>query len=145
MIEVVANLLRQFISQLSSLPKEIGKAYNSLILKSERFSLRNLIDPLLFYSKEFYTFIVLDSLDECSDDYQREIVAVVGELHKMSGCRILISSRHHVQCLRSGLNNKTTVEISADEADLVEISIKHLDTLIHCLILYFLSEIINCN
>jgi hypothetical protein len=117
MVGVIRCLLKQLISRFSELPADIISLYDEYIKKDEKPDIAKLMEFLYTWTMVFPTYIIFDALDECSDETQSETLSFFAHLQK-SNCRILISSRPHLQCLKDGIRDKAWFEVKAHEADL---------------------------
>src|SRR5947207_3526492 len=113
---VVESLLKQLVSQLETVPPELDALYEESIRKITRPETSKLSETLLSLLKGFCTFAVFDALDECSEKHQAKILSLFSDLQK-SACRLLVSSRPHIQCLEK-LTDRLTFSVVADESDL---------------------------
>ena len=117
--QVVFSLLKQFLSQLSNIPRALEALYDECTKyqKPDR-EMTKLTEFLLTWSQQLQvlTFGVFDAFDECDDSTQKDLLSFFGDLQK-HGWRLLISSRPHVQGIET-LDDSLSLEIRADEVDI---------------------------
>jgi hypothetical protein len=112
------GLLKQLLCQSKKVPPEVESLYTQSILEDTALAISAFVPVLTSCSKDFTcVYAIFDALDECSEAQQDEILSVLGHLQQ-SGYRFLISSRLHFRRLQKRLSNVSTLEISANEADL---------------------------
>jgi hypothetical protein len=118
----IASLLRQLEQQKQSLTNSVQNIYDELSPKCRRPDLRTLGNLLSTSANSFKsrTYIVLDALDECTEDCREELFNVLRELLVLpdSQLYIFIATRPHISIdtLTSSLSdNVQTINVVAGE------------------------------
>ncbi|KAI6779138.1 uncharacterized protein J7T54_007593 [Emericellopsis cladophorae] len=125
---LAAAMLRQLADQCELLPDELGDLFEkhgtgaSSHLRFEDVSL-----ALTRLLKEFpRVYLIVDALDECSDQTRRELLAHLAEQQRKTGLRILATARPTVEFEKEFSIKCQELEIRADVLDVKSV----LDTLI---------------
>jgi len=114
---LIRNLLAQVLLSQNLVPPRIVELYND--------SLRRFAKPdsstfkALFFSvvsRCSTIFVLLDALDECSDEIATEAMSFVREM-KESGVEVLCTSRTNTDSIRTQLGGPTVVEVRARDVD----------------------------
>jgi len=119
-IQTSVNILTNLIRQLSQ--SDISPELEALYDQSMRDHIRpdeNTFRQLLTSCSQKFSsvYAVFDALDECSESYQKEMLALFTHLQN-SAYRLLISFRPHLYELRDKLESTQTLDVSAKDSDL---------------------------
>jgi hypothetical protein len=123
-MNITRSLLKQILYRSHDIPPALERLYESSIQHNTQLELRTLDSHLTSCFQESPVYAVFDAMDECSDDYQEEMVSFFSKLQN-SGCRLLISTRPHLLALRNQLD-VCAIDITANAGDLREYIIKRL-------------------
>lgn len=117
---VLSNLVKQLASQILHLPAEIEDLYNELEPKRKTPTLEQLYAILLVISKQFpQVFLVFDALDECHPENQRRTLLPLFQRMGKDGINVFLTSRPHPEDIRDSLRNVASMELLAQEEDIV--------------------------
>ena len=117
---VLASLLRQLAMLKTELPTPILELRRKMESQQRDFQQHDLEQAILFMCADFdQIFIVIDALDECDNDYRKDLLLVLARLKKNSSVRICLTSRPHTgQEIARKLGAPLRVEIGATDSDL---------------------------
>ncbi|KAI0469385.1 hypothetical protein F4859DRAFT_523199 [Xylaria cf. heliscus] len=116
LLNVALALLEQLHLQSPSLDEEVGKL-EALAAKGEHIPLSDIVSAVIAVSKKFQrVYIIIDALDECSPDYQKDLLYILTSI-KNSPSRLLASSRPYQTF--NIFNDSPTIEIIPSEKDIV--------------------------
>jgi len=119
-INLIASILKQLAQQQITISDGIANCYHDHVMQKTYPTINQFCDLLKCGLTKFArTYIVIDALDECSDDYsiRRRLLDTLRELQQSSLINIMVTSRpipHIVSSFPSGL----TQEIRASESDI---------------------------
>jgi hypothetical protein len=139
------SLLKQLAQQCNHpLPEleKLRKSMNKRNRKPNQAEVMPIIDSLL--EKFPRTFIVMDALDECSEDYRYTVLDIISHLHS-SGARIFTTSRPHIEPPKLKNDEWEYIEIRAQDEDIrrvFESTLLQKDSLRKRLSLEFKDEIV---
>jgi hypothetical protein len=120
-INLLSSLLRQLLQQVTTLPGEIRTTYAKCKEKGVRMSLDECVDFLNSAMQPLpETFIVIDALDECTQDYARQLMK---SIFLLTRARIMVASRPTSPNLGRYFDSCPSLEIYA-RADDVESYVK---------------------
>ncbi|KAH8880982.1 hypothetical protein GQ53DRAFT_889213, partial [Thozetella sp. PMI_491] len=111
--------LRQLVQQHQALPVEVEQ----LFIRADKLNiipdLRLLTDTLLAVLNSFKAaLIVIDALDECSEQYQHAVRELLNDLQKSSRCSFFVTARSHIEPLEEESSQCSHIEITAHEEDI---------------------------
>ncbi|KAK3333052.1 ankyrin repeat-containing domain protein [Cercophora scortea] len=112
---IAAAILRQLIEHLPAMPREVQQLYD----QCERFKQRPGVNALLRIAKSLVvnvrpTFIIIDAMDECDEDYRNGIFTILESL-QAAGVHVFVTARPHIEYLEYPENG---LEIQAHEEDI---------------------------
>lgn len=117
-IRVVSALLKQVVSQLETTPQQIQQLYEESIRRAWLPDLTTLVEHLISCVCLFQSvYVVLDALDECEDDQQKDILTLLDELLVRPSVQLMLTSRSHLQRLKQLSVPSLRIDITADERD----------------------------
>ena len=111
---LIASLLQQLVQRKTFIPDEISSLYHRHIRKQTRPTLdewSELLQPEVRCFSE--VFIIIDALDECSDDTRDRFLT---EIRKLPSIHLLVTSRH-VLTIEREFDKAVSVEITASNED----------------------------
>ena len=97
---VLSCLLKQAVSGLEKIPAKIVQAFRdeNKITGGRRPELNQVVEMLQDISSSRPTFICIDALDECMDEYRENLLKSLKHiLHKSLSIRIFMAGRLHVR------------------------------------------------
>lgn len=115
---VSATFLKQLAEHFPLLPPQIEELHDRLKKLKKRPD-RTILMPIILSLLESFgsTFIVIDALDECVDDYRNDISEIIAQL-QMAAVRIFATTRPHIEYTNRGVSQWTSLEIRAHEEDI---------------------------
>jgi Cdc6-like AAA superfamily ATPase len=117
---LLAALLRQLAEHHSFIPESLRELYEKRT--QSYLSLERILDTLSTVTKNLGpVYLVVDAVDECSDNTRREFLKSIGELQNKTKARLLVTSRHidHIERqLEQQFAGHTRLEIRADAEDI---------------------------
>ncbi|KAI9766644.1 MAG: hypothetical protein M1839_004799 [Geoglossum umbratile] len=114
---LLAILLRQLAEHHPSIPGSVKLLYDSHTKKKTRPSLQEVYDTLYDIAKSYKRlFLVVDALDECSDDTRRALLLQLRNLQKTTGSLLMATSRH-LDTLEQEFKGDAQIKIRADTGD----------------------------
>ncbi|KAK4078540.1 uncharacterized protein Triagg1_2871 [Trichoderma aggressivum f. europaeum] len=117
--KLLTNLLKQLAQAQSSLPEMVKDLYDKHEKRRTRPSLDEITATLHSMTAAYSrTFIVIDALDECQDLSRLRLLDEIFNLQAKTGANIFATSRIN-DTIRRRFDGSATVEISADESDVV--------------------------
>lgn len=104
----------------SEIPKPLLELHQRVEEQERELQQQDLEQAILLTSTEFdQTFIVIDALNECDNEYRRNLLRSLAALQKETSLRIFLSSRPHLsQEITKQLEDPLQVEIGATDTDL---------------------------
>jgi hypothetical protein len=129
---LLAMLLRQLAEQCASIPESMKTLYTSHVEKKTRPSPEEIFKALsIVTGSQGRVFLVVDALDECSDETRRELLAKLQELQTKSKASLLITSRR-IDDIERQFAGDPQLEIRASEEDVEKYIDKQLVKLSEC-------------
>ena len=114
-LDLIASLLKQFLQELGTTPKELRTLYRRHLKKRTKAVLKEIVDVLpIVLSRFLRVFMVIDALDECSD--LSILLDQVRELQSLHTVNLMVTSRH-VPNIMDRFPNAIHLEICAPRAD----------------------------
>ncbi|KAK3367844.1 hypothetical protein B0H63DRAFT_565724 [Podospora didyma] len=116
--KVLSCVLRQFLEQLDEIPRAVRAVYETAHTKGAlpHFQCESLLVEILKDPRRSY--LVLDALDECSEEHRSSILRTLAQIDQSQGARILITSRPHINEIPATLANLSTMKIVAHDSDI---------------------------
>ena len=129
---MLGALLKQIVSGLKEVPKEIAQAYEDqkTVIGGRRPQLADIMGMLRTAASEKPTFICVDALDECVAAYQIKLLNLLNQILEGSpGARIFVTGRPHIQAEveRRLLGRITTLRITPRRHDIISYIHSRLD------------------
>lgn len=91
---LLTALLRQFSRENCPLPDPVSSLHRVFMETKENPTRDQLIEALIAVAKTYdQTFVIIDALDECSEQTSREILSSMRRLQKESAINLLVTSR----------------------------------------------------
>jgi ankyrin repeat protein len=116
---VVCALLKQVVSQLETIPPLVEKLFEESIRRASFPDLPTLWGHLISCLCLFESvYVVLDALDECEENQQRDILNLVDELLTQPSIQIMVTSRPHLQKIKQLTRPSLCIDITADKHDI---------------------------
>jgi hypothetical protein len=116
-IDIARSLLRQLLSQLTTIPNNITDYFEECISQSRTPDIDIIVENLMSLSSVSLVYAIFDAMDECRENNLSKVLEVFNKLQK--SFRLLISTRHHlVQNLRDNISNIELIDIKADMNDM---------------------------
>jgi polyhydroxyalkanoate synthesis regulator protein len=117
---LLAALLRQLAEHHSFVPDSLRELYEK---RTQTYlSLERILDTLSAVIKSHGpVYLVVDAIDECSDNTRSKFLKIIGELQKKTRARLLVTSRHidHIERqFERQFAGYTPFEIRADAEDI---------------------------
>jgi hypothetical protein len=123
---VCASFLKQTVQQLlkrpnTTIPSEIANLYNDFSSQNRiptQIDLLPIIKALL--ERFTATYIIIDALDECFEDYRHDVLSMLLTIagYQQIQVHILVTSRPHIEDIRSRIPQWTHIEIKAHQEDI---------------------------
>ena len=125
-------LLKQVVSGLDEIPKEIAQAYEDqkTVIGGRELQLADIVGMLRATASEKPTFICIDALDECAAAYRVKLLDSLNQILQGSpGTRMFVTGRPHIQaeverCLSGRV---TTLRITPRRHDIISYLHSRLD------------------
>jgi Cdc6-like AAA superfamily ATPase len=115
---LLAMLLRQLVGQCASVPESVKALYASRKRNETGPSFPEISDALSkVVGSQDRTFLVLDALDECSDEARKTLLTKLQELRQNTKTSVMATSRHH-SSLEREFEGDARLEIRAVERDI---------------------------
>jgi len=118
--QTIGNLMRSLLQQLlqrRSLPAELYTLYQRHTIQKIRLTISESLELLhAELSRCSRAFIIVDALDECSDDNGSRS-ALVEELFNLPTTTSLMMTSRHVASIQAKLNQARRLEIRASDTD----------------------------
>ena len=129
---VLGALLKQVVSGMEVVPKEIAQAYEDQkkVIDGRRPHLADIVKMLQITSSEKRTFICIDALDECVPANRVKLLGSLNQiLRKAPGTRIFIAGRPQIrpEIGRRLAGKTTTLSISPRRDDITRYLRSRLD------------------
>lgn len=114
--DVIRSLLKQILLPSKLIPRDIESIYEDFDIHHKHPDISIFTRQLLSISAKFSSiYIILDALDECSNETLNEILTFIQQF-KNSGVRVFCTSRPHITNLGDNLET-SIVPIEADNED----------------------------
>ena len=131
-VSVLGALLKQVVSGLEEIPKEIAEAYEDQrsVVGGRRPQLAAIVKMLQNTASMKRTFIFIDALDECVARDQVKILDSLSQITQCSpGTRIFVTGRSHIEAevMRRFSGRVTAMRITPRRDDLVSYIHRRLD------------------
>jgi hypothetical protein len=114
------SVLRQLLDHITHLPKPLVEAFNRLGGSECSLSatvLEKIVLEVMQASSQIY--VLIDALDECVDSGRRKaIISFLEQAARSPHVRLLLTSRPHVQEIRSTFDRSYQILVRASEADI---------------------------
>jgi nucleoside phosphorylase len=114
------SLLRQLLDHILHIPKPLVEAFNRLGGSQCSLSapvLEKIVVEVMQSSSQVY--VLIDALDECIDSGRRKtIISFMEQAARSRHVRLLLTSRPHVQEIRSTFDKSYQILVRASEADI---------------------------
>ena len=97
---MLGSLLKQVVGGMEGVPVEIAEAYEDQkkVIGGRGPGLSDIVNMLQITSSEKRTFICIDALDECVEEYRIKLLNSLNKiLQKSPGTRIFVTGRPHIQ------------------------------------------------
>ena len=125
-------LLKQVVSGLDEIPKEIAQAYEDqkTVIGGRGLQLADIVGMLRNTASEKPTFICIDALDECAAAYRFKLLNSLYQILQGSpGTRMFVTGRPHIQAEVEGrLSGRvTTLRITPRRHDIISYLHSRLD------------------
>lgn len=114
---VIRSLLRQLLKNAERLPASLQQIYAEMNSKGKELRLEDAKIALMDVAETFTeVVIILDALDEAVEAERSILMAVVQSLPKC--CKVIVTSRPHLQDISKALQNGMSIEIKARNSDI---------------------------
>ena len=123
-VSMLGALLKQVVSGLEEIPKEIAQAYeeHKNMIDGRGPQLTDIVKMLQTTTSKKPTFICIDALDECGAGYRVKILGSLNEvLQRSPGTRVFVTGRPHIQAeVRKRLSGRVmTICITPRRHDII--------------------------
>ena len=109
---MLGAVLKQVVSGLDEVPKEIAQAYNDhkKVIDGRGLQLADIVKMLQTTASKRPTFICIDALDECVAGYRVKLLDSLNQILRRSpGTRVFVTGRPQIQAeVRSRLSGRVT-------------------------------------
>ena len=96
---VLSSLLKQVVGGLEEIPAHIAQAFRDQkkVIGGRKLGLSEIVQWLQDVSSSRHTFICIDALDECMDEFRGELLNLLEQiLHKSRNTRIFMAGRSYI-------------------------------------------------
>jgi len=129
---ILGALLKQVVSGLEGIPKEIAQAYEDqkMVIGGRAPRLSDIVKMLQTTASGKCTFICIDALDECAAEYRVKLLNSLNQIVQESpGIRIFVTGRPHVQdeIGKRFSGRVTTIRITPRRGDIIRYLHSRLD------------------
>lgn len=115
---ICAAFLKQLALQTDTLSTELEELYNQLHTSSQRPKTAQLVPIIISLLRSFNsTYIIIDALDECFDDYRHDIFSLITRIQTVP-IHIFVTSRPHPEDINTAFAHWPRLEIRAHEEDI---------------------------
>jgi hypothetical protein len=116
---VVAGILKQLASQISTLPLPIAELHERFEKQRDQLQLQDLETTLLLAFREFrQIFFIIDALDECdAKKHRKSFLKVLKDLENTSA-RVFVTSRPHPDDIKQALRASPRITVEAGDSDI---------------------------
>ena len=97
---VLGALLKQVVRGLGGIPEEISRAYQNQnsVVGGQGLPLADIVTMLQTATSKKPTFLCIDALDECAEEYRVKLLDSLNQILEMSpGTRIFVTGRPYIQ------------------------------------------------
>ena len=97
---ILGSLLKQIVSGLETIPEKIIRTFREQkrAIGGRKLGLGEIVEMLQDISSSRRTFICIDALDECMEEYQAKLLHSLKQiLHKSPSTRIFLAGRPHIR------------------------------------------------
>lgn len=115
--DIAANFLKQLLYLDEKIPEDIESLYRKGIQTNSNPNIGTLSLFLAQFSQTSPISVVVDALDECSDDNLEDVLSLLSTLEK-AGFNLLVSTRPHIRNFSSYLTSIQNFTITAETSDL---------------------------
>lgn len=127
---LLRNILRQFAEQSTPIPKSVSLLYSFHTSRGSRPTYDDISGTLLMLLREMdKAFLVIDALDECSDEACQDMLSEVRMLQARTKLSVLVTSR---KSLQQEFGNSMIMEIRAQGSDIERYLDSRLKKLSRC-------------
>ena len=127
--DTCTNILRAVVAQLiQSQPELVAYIYRSYVDVVKNTSTKRMKDLLREVLSSLGTCrIVLDGIDECSVEQQKEIILTFFSLQDSASesCKVLFSSRNDGSLIKRLLSRQTVIRLKGQTDDAISLYVKH--------------------
>ncbi|KAF1950294.1 ankyrin, partial [Byssothecium circinans] len=132
-VHLLAAMLKQLVQSSPSAVKHAEKLREKCKKSHTRFTTTDIIDTLSSVLEGFTTvYVVVDALDECSDEVRFSLPAKLQELQGKYDLRILVTSRFSSGIIDT-FNNALSLEVRADPKDVELYIASRIEQLPRCI------------
>lgn len=122
---ILSAILKQVVSGLKEIPKEIMQAFEDQkqAIGGRGLRLPEIVKMLQTISSSRHTFICIDALDECVPEYRVKLLSSLRDIIQMStGTRVFLTGRPHIRGeMEKRLGGRTlSLFISPNEDDIIK-------------------------
>jgi adenylylsulfate kinase-like enzyme len=129
---LLAAVLRQLADQRTLLPESVIKLYRSHTIDKTRHIFDEILSTLPNAIRGFsQVFLVVDALDECSEESYRELLSKLRDLQNITGMKLLATSRHTIN-FREIFRECALLEIKANKCDIIAVLEVQVEKLSAC-------------
>ena len=96
---VLSSLLKQVVGGVEEIPTHIAEAFRDQkkVIGGRKLGLSEIVQWLQDVSSSRYTFICIDALDECLDEFRGELLNLLVQiLHESQSTRIFMAGRSYI-------------------------------------------------
>ena len=122
---LMSSLVSQILDRPTEMPENVVKLYEKHQRNASRPSLDELFDLLQQLGKARSMYIIVDALDECSDNDNGRNILLQQLSRLRCGCNILMTSRSSVS-ISEHFDDYQSIEITAKESDIEKYISGHL-------------------
>jgi hypothetical protein len=123
---ICASFLKQTVQQIlkrpdTTIPSEIESLYNDFSSQNRTPTQRDLLPIIEALLESFTTtYIIIDALDECFEDYRYDVMSMLLAIagYQQIQVHILVTSRPHIEDIRSRIPQWPHIEIQAHQEDI---------------------------
>ncbi|RPB06396.1 hypothetical protein P167DRAFT_514553, partial [Morchella conica CCBAS932] len=118
-IDIMSSVIKQLAGQLPQFPNKLVALYDECTGYQRRPDIKELRSLLLQLAKLFTrSFIVLDALDECDQEDQREALLPLFHQLKTNGFNLLVTSRPHPIDIQDSFRDVPCINYMAQDKDI---------------------------
>jgi len=122
---VLGGILKQVVSGLKEIPKEVMQAFEDQkrAIGGRGLRLPEIVKMLQTISSSWHTFICIDALDECAPEYRVRLLGSLRDIiQKSTGAKVFLTGRPHIRDeIEKRLGGRTlSLLISPNEDDIIK-------------------------